>query len=156
MSSQIDKTDEEDDNEHVVSQVNSMLVDLLLKIIPVSLDVMHLCCTNLKGSKSEEVGFFMKQLLEASPDILRESLIHLQEHMVSSVTPSASTCNIHVMIEFLLIILTDGLKAVISHDKLFVLLARVIQLTKEIFVFFRNLEEFIPERILEEGTKPIR
>ena len=67
-----------------------------------------------------------------------------------------STYNIHVMIEFLLIILTDGLKAVIRHDKLFVLLARVIQFTKEIFVFFRNLEEFIPERILEEGTKPIR
>nr|XP_019069358.2 putative late blight resistance protein homolog R1A-3 isoform X2 [Solanum lycopersicum] len=146
LSSQLDKTDEEDDNEHVVSQVNSMLVDLLLKIIPVSLDVMHLCCTNFKGSKSEEVGFFIKQLLEASPDILRESLIHLQEHMVITVvTPSASTYNIHVMIEFLLIILTDRLKAVIHHDKLFVLLARVIQLTKEVFVFLRNLEENMNE-----------
>uniref|UniRef100_K4C174 Uncharacterized protein n=1 Tax=Solanum lycopersicum TaxID=4081 RepID=K4C174_SOLLC len=74
-----------------------------------------ICCTNLKGSKSEEVGRFIKQLLEASPDILRESLIH-------------------VMIEFLLIILTDGLKAiVIRHDKLFVPLARVRQLTKEMY-----------------------
>ncbi|XP_015076027.1 putative late blight resistance protein homolog R1A-3 [Solanum pennellii] len=136
LSYHLDKTDE----------VNSMLVHLLLKIIPVSLDVMHICCTNLKGSNSEEVGFFIKQLLEASPDILRESLIHLQEHMlINAVTPSASTYNIHVMIEFLLIILTDGLKAVIRHDKLFVLLARVIQLTKEVFVFFRNLEENMNE-----------
>ncbi|KAG5608011.1 hypothetical protein H5410_029503 [Solanum commersonii] len=114
-----------------VSQVNSMLVDLLLKIIPVSLEVMHICCTNLKGSKSEEVGLFIKQLLEASPDILRESLIHLQEHRVNPFTPSASTCNIHVMIEFLLIILIDVPKDVIRHDKLFVLLARVRELTKE-------------------------
>nr|XP_004240205.1 putative late blight resistance protein homolog R1A-3 isoform X2 [Solanum lycopersicum] len=136
LSYHIDKTDE----------VNSMLVHLLLKIIPVSLDAMHLCCTNLKASKSEEVGFFIKHLLEASPDILRESLLHLQEHMViNALTPRASTCNIHVMIEFLLIILTDGLKAVIRHDKLFVLLARVIQLTKEVFVFFRNLEENMNE-----------
>nr|XP_019069402.1 LOW QUALITY PROTEIN: putative late blight resistance protein homolog R1A-3 [Solanum lycopersicum] len=136
LSYHLDKTDE----------VNSMLVHLLLKIIPVSLDVMHICCTNLKGSNSEEVGFFIKQLLEASPDILRESLIHLQEHMlINAVTPSASTYNIHVMIEFLLIILTDGLKAVIRHDKLFVLLAHVIQLTKEVFVFFRNLEENMNE-----------
>ncbi|XP_027772901.1 putative late blight resistance protein homolog R1A-3 isoform X2 [Solanum pennellii] len=146
LSSQLDKSDEDDDNEHVVSQVNSMLVDLLLKIIPVSLEVMHLCCTNLKGSKLEEVGRFIKQLLEACPDILRESLIHLQENMViNAVTPSSSTYNIHVMIEFLLIILTDGLTAVIRHDKLFVLLARVIQLTKEVFVFFRNLEENMNE-----------
>ncbi|KAH0677809.1 hypothetical protein KY285_025610 [Solanum tuberosum] len=137
-----DKTDENDDNELEVSQVNSMLVHLLLKIIPVSLEVMHICCTNLKGSKSEDVGRFIKQLIEASPDIVRESLIHLQEHMViNAVTPNASTCNIHVMIEFLLIILTDVPKDAIRHDKLFVLLARVRELTKEVFILFRNLEE---------------
>ncbi|KAG5608020.1 hypothetical protein H5410_029512 [Solanum commersonii] len=95
------------------------IVDLM-----VSLEVMHICCTNLKGSKSEEVGLVIKQLLQASADILRESLIHLQEHMViNAVTP-----NIHVMIEFLLIILTDVPKEVIRHDKLFVLLARVREL----------------------------
>ncbi|KAK6790236.1 hypothetical protein RDI58_014036 [Solanum bulbocastanum] len=138
LSYHLDKTDE-------VSQVNSMLVDLLLKIIPVSLEVMHICCTNLKGSKSEEVGLFIKQLLEASPDILRESLIHLQEHMVNVVTPSASTCNIHAMIEFLLIILTDVPRDVIRHEILFVLLAHVRELTKEAFVLFRNLEENMNE-----------
>ncbi|KAK4716683.1 hypothetical protein R3W88_015021 [Solanum pinnatisectum] len=133
---QLDELDESD-----VSQVNSKLANLLVEVIPVELEVMHICCTNLKGSKSEEVGRFINQLVEASPDILRESLIHLQEHMVNAVTPSASTCNIHVMIEFLLIILTDVPKDVIRHDKLFVLLARVRELTKEVFVLVRNLEE---------------
>ncbi|KAH0671390.1 hypothetical protein KY289_025883 [Solanum tuberosum] len=132
-------------NESDVSRVNSKLANLLVEVIPVELEVMHICCTNLKGSKSEEVGRFIKQLLEASPDILRESLIHLQEHMVNDVTPSASTCNIHVMIEFLLIILTDVLKDVIRHDKLFVLLARVRELTKEVFVLVLNLEENMNE-----------
>ncbi|KAH0673370.1 hypothetical protein KY284_024457 [Solanum tuberosum] len=145
LSYQLDKTDEKDDNELEVSQVNSMLVHLLLKIIPVSLEVMHICCTKLKGSKLEEVEHFIKQLLEASPDILRVSLIHLQEHMVNAGTPSASTCNIHVMIEFLLIILTDVLKDVIRHDKLIVLMARVRELTKEVFVLVRNLEENMNE-----------
>ncbi|KAH0670299.1 hypothetical protein KY290_026763 [Solanum tuberosum] len=131
--------------ETAVSLVHSKLANLLLEVIPVELEVMHICCTNLKGSNSVEVGRFIKQLLEASPDILRESLIHLQEHMVNALTPSASTCNIHVMIEFLLIILTDVLKDVIHHDKLFVLLARVIELTKEVFVLVCNIEENMNE-----------
>ncbi|KAH0737310.1 hypothetical protein KY290_036015 [Solanum tuberosum] len=129
-------------NESDFSLVHSKLANLLVEVIPVELEVMHICCTNLKGSKSEEVERFIKQLLEASPDILRVSLIHLQEHMVNAGTP---TCNIHVMIEFLLIILTDVLKDVIRHDKLFVLLARVIELTKEVFVLVRNIEENMNE-----------
>ncbi|KAG5607656.1 hypothetical protein H5410_029148 [Solanum commersonii] len=133
---QLDEFDESD-----VSRYNSKLANLLVEVIPVELEVMHICCTNLKGSNSEEVGRFIKQLVEASPDILRESLIHIQQHMINAVTPSASTCNIHVMIEFLLIILTDVLKDVIRHDKLFVLLARVRELTKEVFILVRNLEE---------------
>ncbi|KAK4717129.1 hypothetical protein R3W88_015467 [Solanum pinnatisectum] len=137
LDCQVYKFDESD-----VSRVNSMLGNLLVVVIPVELEVMHICCTNLEGSKSEEVGRFIKQLLEASPDILRESLIHLQEHMViNAVTPGASTFNIHVMIEFLLIILTDVPKDIIRHDKLFVLLAHLGELTKEIFVLFLYLEE---------------
>uniref|UniRef100_M1D5P8 NBS-LRR resistance protein n=2 Tax=Solanum tuberosum TaxID=4113 RepID=M1D5P8_SOLTU len=132
-------------DESAVSLVDSKLANLLVEVIPVELEVMHICCTNLKGSKSEEVERFIKQLVEASPNILRESLIHLQEHMVNWLTPSTSTCNIHVMIEFLLIILTDVLKDVIRHDKLFVLLARVRELTKEVFVLVRNLEENMNE-----------
>ncbi|KAH0670237.1 hypothetical protein KY290_025658 [Solanum tuberosum] len=140
LNCQLDEFDESD-----VSLVNSKLANLLLEVIPVELEVMHIRCTNLKGSKSEEVERFIKQLLEASPDILRVSLIHLQEHMVNAGTPSASSCNIHVMIEFLLIILTDVLKDVIRHDKLFLLMARVRELTKEVFVLVRNLEENMNE-----------
>ncbi|KAM3268276.1 hypothetical protein P3S67_031217 [Capsicum chacoense] len=118
-----------------------MLVHLLLKIIPVSLEVMYICSTNLKASKSAEVGRFITKLLEGSPDILKEYLIHLQQHMVNAITPSTSALNIHVMIEFLLIIFTDVSKDVIRHEKLFVLLERVGALTKEVFILVRNLEE---------------
>uniref|UniRef100_A0A1S3ZGK6 Uncharacterized protein n=1 Tax=Nicotiana tabacum TaxID=4097 RepID=A0A1S3ZGK6_TOBAC len=64
------------------------LAHLLLKIIPIELEVMHICFTNLKASTSAEVEQFIKQLLETSPDILREYLIHLQEHMVNVITAS--------------------------------------------------------------------
>ncbi|XP_009796760.1 putative late blight resistance protein homolog R1A-3 [Nicotiana tabacum] len=117
------------------------LAHLLLEIVPVQLEVMHICCTNLKASKSAEVGHFKKQLLEASPDILREYLIHLQEHRVNVITLSTSAQNIYVMIEFLLIILTDLPKDIIHHDKLFVFLSRVATLTREVSILVRNTEE---------------
>ncbi|KAM3345160.1 putative late blight resistance protein R1A-3 isoform X2 [Capsicum galapagoense] len=128
-----------------IIEVNSMLVHLLLKIIPVSLEVMYICSTNLKASKSEEVGCFIKKLLEASPDVLREYLIHLQRHMINAIAPSTSARNIHVVIEFLLIILTDVPKDVIHHEKLFVLLERVGALTKEVSIIVHNLEKNIKE-----------
>ncbi|KAM3345155.1 putative late blight resistance protein R1A-3 [Capsicum galapagoense] len=124
-----------------ISQFNSKLANLLVEIIPVELEVMHICSTNLIASKSAEVGCFIKKLQEASPGILRESLVHLQQHMVNAITPSTSLGNIHVMIEFLLIILTDVPKDVIRHDKLFVLLARVGALIRELAILVRNLEE---------------
>ncbi|MCD9645600.1 hypothetical protein HAX54_034616 [Datura stramonium] len=132
-------------DESGVSRVNSKLDNLLAEVIPIELEVMHICSTNVKASKSEQVGRFIKQLQEASPDILRESLIYLQEHMMNAATFSASVCSdIHVMIEFLLIILADVPKDVI-HDKLSVLLARVGALTKELFVLVHNLEENMNE-----------
>ncbi|MCE0481185.1 hypothetical protein HAX54_038684 [Datura stramonium] len=118
-----------------------MLADLLAEIIPVELEVMHICSTNLKASKSAEVGHFIKKLLETSPEILREYLIHLEVHMVIVLTASTSTRNIHVMIEFLLIILTDVPNNIIHHDKLLDLLARVGALTREISILVCNLEE---------------
>ncbi|KAM3344896.1 hypothetical protein P3S68_024605 [Capsicum galapagoense] len=124
-----------------VSRVNSKLANLLVAVIPVELEIMHICSTNLKASKSEEVGCFIKQLLDASPDILREYLIHLQQNMVNAITRSTSACSIHVMIELLLIILTDVPKDVIRHDKLFVLLARVGALIREVAILVCNLEE---------------
>ncbi|XP_069154641.1 putative late blight resistance protein homolog R1A-3 [Solanum lycopersicum] len=141
LSYQLDKTDGEDDNELVVSKVNSMIVYLLLKINPVLLDVMHICYTNLKTSKSEEVGRLIKKLLEASPDLLIEYLIHLQEHVINVITPSTSARNIHVMIEFLFIILYDVSKDIIHHDKLFLLLEVVEALIEEVSSLVHNLVE---------------
>ncbi|PHT48326.1 hypothetical protein CQW23_12534 [Capsicum baccatum] len=118
------------------------LAHLLIKIIPIELEVMQICYTNFKASPLAEVGCFIKQLLEISPDILREYLIHLQEHMVTVITPSTSGArNIHVMIEFLLVIVTDMPKDIIHHDKLFDLLARVVALTREVSTLVRELEE---------------
>ncbi|KAH0673026.1 hypothetical protein KY284_024113 [Solanum tuberosum] len=64
--------DERDEHDEILvsSQVESMLVDLLVDIIPVELEVIHICSTNLKASKSEKVGCFIKQLQKASPHIL--------------------------------------------------------------------------------------
>ncbi|WMV31897.1 hypothetical protein MTR67_025282 [Solanum verrucosum] len=108
------------------------LAHLFLKIFPIELEVMHICFTNLETSTSAEVERFIKKLLETSPDMLREYLIHLQEHMVNVTTTSISGArNIHIMIEFLLIILSDMPKDLIHHDKLFDLLARVGALTRE-------------------------
>ncbi|KAM3234376.1 hypothetical protein P3L10_019736 [Capsicum annuum] len=118
------------------------LAFLLMKIIPIELEVMQICYTNLKASTSAEVGRFIKQLLETSPDILREYLIHLQEHMVNVIAATTpGSRNIHVMIEFLLIVLTDMPKDLIHHDKLFDLLARVGALIREVSTLVHDLEE---------------
>ncbi|KAH0660379.1 hypothetical protein KY289_029127 [Solanum tuberosum] len=138
--SQLSELDEDDRNDRDSRLFK--LAHLLFKIVPVELEVMHICYTNLKASTSAEVGCFIKQLLEISPDILREYLIHLQEHMVTVITASTSGArNIHVMIEFLLIILSDMHKDFIHHDKLFDLLARVGALTREVSTLVRGLEE---------------
>ncbi|KAM3376439.1 hypothetical protein P3S68_015154 [Capsicum galapagoense] len=104
--------------------------------------MMQICYTNLKASPSEEIERFINQLLETSPEVLREYLIHLQEHMVTVITVSTSGArSIHVMIEFLLIILTDMPKEIIHHDKLFDLLARVGALIREVSTLVHDLEE---------------
>ncbi|XP_047261087.1 putative late blight resistance protein homolog R1B-16, partial [Capsicum annuum] len=118
------------------------LAHLLMKIIPVELEEMHICYTNLKASPSAEVGCFIKQLLETSPEVLREYLIHLQEHMVTVITASTSGArNIHVMIDFLLIIVTDMPKDFIRQDKLFYLMARIGALIRETSTLIHDLEE---------------
>ncbi|KAM3376504.1 hypothetical protein P3S68_015219 [Capsicum galapagoense] len=99
------------------------LAHLLMKIIPVEQEEMHICYTNLKASPSAEVGCFIKQLLETSPEVLREYLIHLQEHM------------------FLLIIVTDMPKDFIHQDKLFYLMARIGALIRETSTLIHDLEE---------------
>ncbi|KAF3624112.1 hypothetical protein FXO38_30422 [Capsicum annuum] len=62
--------------------------------------------------------------------------------MVTIITASTSRAqNIHVMIEFLLIILTDVPKDFIHHDKLSDLLARVGALIREVSTLIHDLEE---------------
>ncbi|KAH0661226.1 hypothetical protein KY284_026157 [Solanum tuberosum] len=147
--SQLSELDDDDQNDRDSRLFK--LAHLLLKIVPTELEVMHICYTNLKASTSAEVGRFIKKLLETSPDIIREYLIHiLQEHMVTVITPSTSGArNIHVMMEFLLIILSDMPKDFIHHDKLFDLLARVGALTREVSTLVRDLEEKLRNK---EGT----
>ncbi|PHT44450.1 hypothetical protein CQW23_13608 [Capsicum baccatum] len=118
------------------------LAHLFMNIFPIELEVMHICYTNLKASPSAEVGCFIKQLLETSPEVLRQYLIHLQEHMVTVITASTSGArNIHVMIEFLLIIVTDMPKDFIHQDKLFYLMARIGALIRETSTLIHDLEE---------------
>ncbi|XP_055832105.1 putative late blight resistance protein homolog R1A-3 [Solanum dulcamara] len=135
--SDLDEDDQTDEDSHLI-----MLEHLLLKIVPIELEVMDICYTHLKSSTSAEVGRFIKQLMEISPDILREYLNHLQEHMVAVIKPSISRArDIHVMMEFLLIILTDMPTDLINHDTFFDLLARVGALTKEVSTLVWGLEE---------------
>uniref|UniRef100_A0A1U7Y7Z9 Late blight resistance protein homolog R1B-16 n=2 Tax=Nicotiana sylvestris TaxID=4096 RepID=A0A1U7Y7Z9_NICSY len=118
------------------------LSHLILKIVPIELQVMHICYTNLRASASREVGCFIKQLLETQPDILRGYLIHLQEHMVNVITANTSGArNIHVMIEFLLIVLTNMPKEFIHHDKFFDLLEHVGELIREVSTLVHDSEE---------------
>ncbi|KAH0667783.1 hypothetical protein KY285_028989 [Solanum tuberosum] len=149
--SQLSELDEDDQNDRDSRLFK--LAHLLLKIGPTELEVTHICYTNLKASTSAEVGRFIKKLLETSPDILREYLIHLQEHMITVITPSTSGArNIHVMMEFLLIILSDMPKDFIHHDKLFDLLARVGALTREVSTLVRDLEEKLRNKEGDDQT----
>ncbi|KAH0657472.1 hypothetical protein KY289_026220 [Solanum tuberosum] len=139
-NAQLSEQDEDDQNDGDSRLFK--LAHLLLKIVPTELEVIHICYTNLKASTSAEIGRFIKQLLETSPDILWEYLIHLQEHMITVITPSTlGARNIHVMIEFLLIILFDMPKDFIHHDKLFDLLAFVGALIKEVSTLVCDLED---------------
>ncbi|KAF3651739.1 putative transcription factor DIVARICATA-like [Capsicum annuum] len=62
--------------------------------------------------------------------------------MVAVITPSTSGArNIHVMIEFLKIILTDVPKDIIHHEKLLDLLAHVGSLTREVSTLVHDIEE---------------
>ncbi|XP_049410680.1 putative late blight resistance protein homolog R1A-10 [Solanum stenotomum] len=88
------------------------LAHLYLKIIPIELEVMHICFTNLKGSTSAAVELFIEKLLEIIPDILKR------------ISDSSSRAH-----DF------------IHHDKLFDLLAHVGELTRKVSTLVQDLEE---------------
>ncbi|KAH0692237.1 hypothetical protein KY285_019334 [Solanum tuberosum] len=119
----------------------SKITSLLLDIIPLELEVLYISTSNLiKESTSRELKRFVKQIVKASPRILQNCLIHLQGRMAGAVN-YAPTQSINVMIEFLLIFLTDIPKRFIHHEKLNDMLAHVALLTRKISILMEESSE---------------
>ncbi|XP_015167643.1 putative late blight resistance protein homolog R1A-3 [Solanum tuberosum] len=112
-------------------EYSSKVSSLLIKIIPLELEVLYISTSKLiKESTSTQLKRFVKQILKASPKILQNYLIHLQGRMVA--VNYSQTQSINVMIEFLLIFLTDIPKRFIHPEKLNDMLAHVALLTRKI------------------------
>ncbi|KAH0756934.1 hypothetical protein KY290_020427 [Solanum tuberosum] len=133
------------------SKVSSLLID----IIPLELEVLYICTSKfIKESTSTQLKLFVKQILKASPKILQNYLIHLQGRMVA-VNYSQTDQSINVMIEFLLIFLTDIPKRFIHPDKLNDMLVHVTLLTRKISVLMEessnmNEADFSAPDLLQE------
>ncbi|KAG5611266.1 hypothetical protein H5410_022547 [Solanum commersonii] len=96
----------------------------------------------MKESRSTELEEFVKQILKASPRILQNYLILIQGCMAGAVAVSyGPTQNINVMLEFLLIFLTDIPKRYIHRDKLNDMFAHVGVLTRKISILVSKLPE---------------
>ncbi|KAG5608469.1 hypothetical protein H5410_019750 [Solanum commersonii] len=140
-----------------LSQCSSKITSLLIDIIPLELEVLYISTSKLiKESTSRELKRFVRQIVKASPRILQNCLIHLQGRMAGAVN-YAPTQSINVMIEFLLIFLTDLPKRFIHPDKLNDMLAHVGLLTRKIFILMEessenniNEEDFSAPDLLQE------
>ncbi|XP_027771972.1 putative late blight resistance protein homolog R1A-3 isoform X2 [Solanum pennellii] len=123
--------------EYAFSKCSSKITSLLIDIIPLELEVLHISTSKLiKESKSKELEGFVKQILKASPRILQKHLIHLQGRMVAD--SYSATQSINVMMEFLLIFLTDIPKRFIHRGKLNDMLAHVGLLTRKISILMEE------------------
>ncbi|XP_049391741.1 putative late blight resistance protein homolog R1A-10 [Solanum stenotomum] len=145
----------EDDNpydDYSISEYSSNITSLLIDIIPLELEVLYISTSKLmKESRSTEQERFVKQILKASPRILQIYLIHLQGRMAGAVAANyALTQSINVMMEFLLIFLTDIPKRCIHGDKLNDMLAHVGLLTRNISILVRKLLEESSENNFNE------
>ncbi|XP_069152468.1 hero resistance protein 1 homologue isoform X1 [Solanum lycopersicum] len=140
--------------EYAISECSSKITSLLIDIIPLELEVLHISTSNLiKESRSKEQEGFVKQILKASPRILQNYLIHLQPHMEVAVDVNyAPTQSINVMMEFLLIFLTDIPKRFIHHKKLNDMLAHAGVLTRTISVLVSKQLEEISENNINEAN----
>ncbi|XP_049391844.1 putative late blight resistance protein homolog R1A-3 isoform X8 [Solanum stenotomum] len=119
----------------------SKITSLLIDIIPLELEVLDISTSNLiKESTSRELKRFVKQIVKSSPRILQNCLIHLQGRMAGAVN-YAPTQSINVMIEFLLIFLTDIPKRFIHPDKLNDMLAHVGLLARKISILMEESSE---------------
>nr|WPV71172.1 Hero-cluster NLR-J [synthetic construct] len=142
------------DNEYAFSECSSKITSLLIDIIPLELEVLHISTSNLiKESRSKELEGFVKQILKASPRILQKHLIHLQGRMVA--VSYSTTQSINVMMEFLLIFLTDIPKRFIHRGKLNSMLAHVGLLTRKISILMEessnmNEADFSATYLLQE------
>ncbi|KAH0692247.1 hypothetical protein KY285_019344 [Solanum tuberosum] len=94
---------------YAIYRCSSEITFLLIDIIPLELEVLYICTSKLiKESRSKELERCVKQILKASPRILQNYLILLQQGMAGALAVNyAPTQTINVMIEFLLIFLTD-------------------------------------------------
>ncbi|CAN4090451.1 unnamed protein product [Withania somnifera] len=131
-------------------QCSSKIASLLLEIVPIELEVLYVCTSKLKESRSTELEGFVKQILEASPRILQKYLILLQGHMAGAGGVKAPTQSIYVMMEFLLIFYTDIPRLFIQRDKLSDMLEHAGVLTREISSLVCKLEE-ISENMINEA-----
>ena len=138
--------------EYAFSKCSSKITSLLIDIIPLELEVLYISTSKLiKESRSKELEGFVKQILKASPRILQNYLIHLQGRMAGVVAVNyAPTRSISVMMEFLLIFLTDMPKRFIHREKLNNMLAHAGMLTRKIsFLVSKLLEEISEDNINE-------
>ncbi|KAK4708452.1 hypothetical protein R3W88_029377 [Solanum pinnatisectum] len=126
-----------------ISQCSSVITSVLIDIIPLELEVLYICTFKLmKESTSTKLQVFVKQILKASPRILQNYLILLQGRMTSVVTVNyAPTQSINLMMEFLLIFLTDIPKSFIHSGKLNDMLAHIRVLTRKISILVSKLLE---------------
>ncbi|KAG5608463.1 hypothetical protein H5410_019744 [Solanum commersonii] len=141
------------DNEYAVSEYSSKITSLLIDIIPLELEVLYISTSELiKESRSTELEGFVNQILKASPRILQNYLIHLQGRMAGAVAVNyAPTQSINVMMEFLLIFLTDIPKRFIHREKLNDMLAHAGVLTRKISILVSKLLEEISENNINEA-----
>ncbi|XP_069153023.1 putative late blight resistance protein homolog R1B-17 isoform X2 [Solanum lycopersicum] len=141
------------DNEYDFSECSSKITSLLIDIIPLELEVLYISTSKLiKESTSTQLKRFVKQILKASPRILHNYLIHLQRRMEVAVAVNyAPTQSINVMMEFLLIFLTDIPKRFIHRKKLNDMLAHAGVLTRKISVLVSKLLEEISENNINEA-----
>ncbi|KAH0723748.1 hypothetical protein KY289_006792 [Solanum tuberosum] len=126
------------------SKISSKITSLLIHIIPLELELLYISTSKLitESASTHQLKRFVKQILKASPRILQNYLIHLQGRMAGAVAVNyAPTQSINVMIEFLLIFLTDIPKCFIHPDKLNDMLAHVALLTRKISILMEESSE---------------
>ncbi|KAH0678266.1 hypothetical protein KY284_019351 [Solanum tuberosum] len=126
-----------------VSECSSEITSLLIDIIPLELDILYISTMKIKEEpRSTELKGWVKQILKAFPRILQNYLILIQGRMEGAVAVNYSpTQSINVMMEFLLIFLTDIPKCFIYRDKLNDMLAHVGLLTRKISILVSKLLE---------------